>query len=397
MKIKDRYSLSKERGYSGVGIYRQPDVPIYKINLEREFEGCEAKTVIYKDTEIIKVAKDFADFFLSYFDNEFGFFDAISAGSINCLPKSDLFLSIFNTYKRKFVTTPSMSKNAKPNYSLVCPKLDGIRGIGLWDRDTLVVYSLKCGFKSFTGLPNIWSPTVIVQVELYPESDEFVVTEIYACMHIDNTTDHVNWMRDNKHVQIGEGLYNGSNTTLQLQSSRRQLFIDVNPKNSIDIIQLLNTRYPLMFTKYTILKSEHYALNLSNIIKIACRGFESFPVDGALLLILTRDFQYRWSSEYIKLKTAHTIELLFQYKTTNFVSMNGHVYNSMIDTRGMTNDEREQYVWQQNHCKQAGRNAVFEFTIVRDLKNTYFRPKCIREDKIEPDGDYKIKQLSSRL
>lgn len=333
-------------------------------------------------------------FFSLFFNTcDYEFFEVIRSGSVNCLPKSDLFISVFNTYKRKFVVRPTTFSTK--THMVLCPKLDGVRAIGLWDKTTLLTYSLQYGFKAFC-VPDIWSPTIICQIEWFSETDKFVVTEIYACMYIDNVTDHVNWLRDNKHVKTGEGLYNGSNTTLQLQTSRRKLFIDVNPKDSIDVIQFLNVHYPLIFTRYIMMTSDLASTNHSALIRMVCKECTNYPTDGALLLNVTYDDEQDcWSVEYIKLKTAHTIELLFRYKTTDFVSMNGTVYNEMIDTRDMAENEKNKFVWQKNHCQQAGRDMVFEFIVIYNTR-VFLRPKSIREDKIEPDNDCKINKYISK-
>lgn len=397
-KIINRFSISKERGYSGVGVYRQPDVPIYKISMEREFYGCKSEQKIHDRREMKNVCNEFVCFFSKFFDiHENAFFDTIRSGSVNCLPKSDLFISVFNTFKRNFVIKPSSVASNLKNRMVVCPKLDGVRAIGLWDKTTLLTYSIQYGFKAFENVPDIWSPTVICQIEWFSASDDFVITEIYAVMYIDNATDHVNVIRNSKHTKFGEGLYNGSNTTLQLQANRRKFFIDVNPTDSVDIIQLLYRRYPTIFTRYKKMNNQMLTCDRNEFIKDACEGFENRPTDGALLLnVIRNDANDRWTVEYIKLKMSHTIELIFRYKNAQFISMEGTPYDNIIKTDTMTERERSNFTWQTNRCRQAGCDSVFEFVITRNEKNIIILvPKCIREDKIEPDGDAKIKTLFS--
>jgi len=379
-----RFSVNKKCKFSGNGIFRQPDVPVYILEYEIELSNPtdigNKLNINSACHEYVKVCKDK----LSLSSDEIYYL--MRCGLTNCLPENDLFLSIFNTFKRNFaaVAVPQRLNNRERAY--ICPKWDGIRAIGFWREDSLLLYSCQFGFKYFPGVPKIFSPDIICQVEYFPRSDTFIVTEIYACVNIEMDTDFVYFIRKSGNAcRFGEGLYNGSNTSVQMQDSRRYLIADVNPVDSLSCIDYLNTKYPTMFTFHR--RITEWPIDFDGIMSqfaelVAGTENADRETDGVLLKIMS---VYK-PPVYFKLKHMQTVELTYTPDTGNFTSSDRTCYDSII----MDADCFE-LKYQRNLCDVSNVSRTMEFFIIKPDHGLRF--KCVRIDKIEPDSDDKIQKL----
>lgn len=365
-----RASINKKCKFSGNGGFRQPDVPVYILEYEIEYSDVSQYHIRLACDKIIKILRNTLNFSVD------DLYNIMCSGQKNCLPESDLFISILSTYKRNFTSRPLPRKISKNSNIYVCKKWDGIRAMGLWKGSGLLLYSGDFGFKYF-DVPIIFAPDTIVQVEFFPETETFVVTEIFATTNIEMETDFVYFMRSvGNTCRMGEGLYNGSNTSIQLQDNRKHLTCCIDPLDSVCCLQLLHEKYPSMFTV-------HYKLNEWPINPLYALKSELFTgnSDGIILKIFNES--NKSNPIYYKIKNSHTIELLYMSRNNTFVSMEGTVYNDIIDT----NDFNFKYLM--NKYMSIKRDITMEFIVYE--KRLQF--KCVRYDKICPDNDEKIKDL----
>lgn len=379
-----RFSINKKCKFSGNGIFRQPDVPVYILEYEIELSDpvdIENKLNINSVChEYIKVCKDK----LSLSADEI--YRMMRCGLTNCLPENDLFLSIFNTFKRNFAAAALPQRLDDRERAYICPKWDGVRATGFWRDDSLLLYSCQFGFKYFPGVPRIFAPDLICQVEYFPSSDTFIVTEIYACVNIEMDTDFVYFMRKSGNAcRFGEGLYNGSNTSVQMQDNRRYLIVDVNPVDSMSCIDYLNTKYPRMFTFHR--RILEWPPDADGIMRqfadvIAGTANADRETDGVLLKIMS---VYK-PPVYFKLKRMQTVELTYSPDTGSFTSSDRVCYDSII-----IDADRFELKYQRNLCDVSNVARTMEFFITKPERGLLF--KCVRIDKIEPDSDDKIRKL----
>lgn len=373
---RHRMSLEKKCKFSGNGAFRQPDVPVYILSYEVEYPDA---SYIHDAHTVRTVCRDFVKMCMRRLRHNPGdMYAMIRSGQNNCLPESDLFISILNTYTRKFALHRPPAEFRQPVDMFLCKKWDGIRAMGYWKGDELLLYSGEFGFKHFT-VPRVFSPDTIVQVEFFQETQTFVVTEVFAIINIEMDTDFVYFTRKvGNACRVGEGLYNGSNTSIQIQDNRAYLLRNVDPLDSIVCIQTLNTHYPKMFTK-------HYRLTRWPIDErhvLQCEKFTG-QSDGVLLKTFDRSSPpgRRSPPTYYKIKSAPTVELLYVVRNRNFTSMEGTVYDDRIET-----GDEFHFKYMIGKYK---RDIVVEFLV----RETRLRYKCVRNDKMCPDGDRKIEQL----
>lgn len=412
-----RFTLCKKSKFVGNGIYRQPDVHVYMIDYEIEFDNeiwsksrasinYTCHRFIYMCTRLLQMTNEF--------------YYMIRSGQTNGLPENDLFISIFNSYNREFSNQmPTQDARSNDEITFACPKWDGIRAIGLWRGGSLLLYSGQFGFKYFDRLPRIFSPDVICQVEYFHKSDSFIVTELFACVNIEMDTDYVYFLRRyGNSCRFGEGLYNGSNTSVQLQKNHNFLIIDINQMDSVIAVNYLHKKYPKLFTVNRKLSNVprnfdnvrdlfddivglHTIVNQSSITDgVLVKHFTGANVHNPVLCI-----EQSYKCVYYKLKKYQTVELLYNCKDCTFVSRDGTNYNDMIimDNHIMSNGQLDEFKFVKHACRENKLNSLFEFTIYPGNRNEHAvdEPrhcmgliyKCIRYDKMEPDDDCKIMNL----
>lgn len=376
--ITKRLSINKKCKFSGNGIHRQPDVPVYIIELELEYIDSDClKNKLNINAACHEYVQLLRDKLLL---NNVEMYNISRSGSVNCLPENDLFLSIFNTFKRNFVCGKPPINISQNERAYICPKWDGVRAIGFWRKDALILYSCQFGFKYFPNLPTLFSPDVICQVEYFEDTNSFIVNELYACVNIEMETDFVYFNRKHGNsCRFGEGLYNGSNTSVQIQDNRRYVIVDVHAIDSISAIDFLHSKYKSMFTFHR--RIIEWPVNPEYIIR-KFGALVTGATDGVLLKIVS---VYK-SPLYFKLKTLQTIELTYSPSSGHFTSSNNTIYDTIILD---TNDFDFKYY--KNLCDVSNTTRTMEFSIIPSEYKLKF--KCIRYDKIEPDSDEKIKKL----
>lgn len=382
---RHRMAINKKCKFSGNGMFRQPDVPVYILEYEVEYP---CATSIRDKRNVRMVCKRFLEMCTNYLSIPVEqLYDIIRSGQNNCLPESDLFISIMNTYKRRFVSTRPPERFTNHGDMYVCKKWDGVRAMGFWRGTGLLLYSGDFGFKHFT-VPGVFAPDTIVQVEYFRDTDTFVVTEIFAVTNIEMDTDFVYFARRaGNAVRLGEGLYNGSNASIQLQDKREYLTCTIDPIDSIDCIQVLNKRYPEMFTtNYKLVRWPIIDRDGGDGIESLLRSdkFANYS-DGILLKVFN---QSNTDPVYYKLKSTHTVELLFNVKSQTFTSMEGTVYNDMIV---FTDDFQFKYLINKYTIRR--QDVTMEFSVIKDR----LQFKCVRYDKIGPDGNRKIQNIITNI
>lgn len=354
-----RLSLNKKCKFSGNGQFRQPDVPVYILEYEVEHDRTD-----YDINSVCQMFLKECRIRLKLSSSDV--YDIIRSGQNNCLPESDIFIHVLSMYTRNFV--PGRVTSADQMY--ICKKWDGCRAMGFWREDKLILYG-QFGFKSFTNMPRLFAPDCIVQVEYFETDDTFVVTEIFAVVNVEMDTDFVYCMRRHGNsFRPGEGLYNGSNTSVQLQDDRLFLICEVNIIDSISAIETLHKYYPKLFTT-------HFKLSNTATIdwnKLLTAKEFTGRSDGIILKV------FNDGVKYYKIKKHQTVELLYRRSSQKFISMDGTPYNDKID-------EIDKHII--NKCNNSNVDTNMEFYVV----NKRLKFKCIRYDKIEPDSDKKINTI----
>lgn len=269
----------------------------------------------------------------------------------------------------------------------IAPKWNGVRGIGVWDNDTVIVKTPKC-LREFS-LPSICFQRLIVQVEMLTTSfdrnlidDRIVITEIMGVSLCEKKQTY------GRHKKLDWT----SNVDPPVT------FAPLYPLYSMELIARFHKHNPRFFTHYRngIREDALFRLFFNTLDEKACLA----QTDGYLAIALYDEGR---QSLYAKIKCVHSIELLYDLSENTLKSHEGDFDFMSSDGNVRIDDfepEKQRWYW----TGLDSRTIIIEFNVYklndipctltddlsemwRGVKLVYKKYRC---DKFVPDCNTKI-------
>lgn len=283
----------------------------------------------------------------------------------------------------------------------VAPKWNGIRGIGIWENDVVLIKTTRC-LREFHVKSQCLQP-LLVQVEMLIDpndiiiNDQIVITEImgvFICCK--NQIYGFNQITDlpikyNFHLP-------------DTNATDHNTFSSLNPLYSMELISIFHRHDPLVFTYYK--KWTNISI-LKDIVHMKTNWNFELPhhqIDGYLAIVVYDEGK---NSLYMKLKPQHTIELEYNFENKTLHTLNNNSDLLSLSDIQIENFNANELYWY-NTCLDSNRIIVeFEIRPINTLINTIPKDsqmvfllkfvklvfKKIRYDKFTPDSDTKIKNI----
>lgn len=201
----------------------------------------------------------------------------------------------------------------------IAPKWNGVRGIGAWEDDRIIVKTPRCLREFF--LPSFCLQRLIVQVEMLTgESlvdDRVVITEIMG-VSLCTREQLYGFHRKRELSDSTPGAIAGSNDVVK----KRGTLSRIHPVYSMELVAKYQRRDCRHFTRYR----NNVDINaLADMFFSKRSAFAENPeprTDGYLAIVVYDEGR---KSLYAKLKTLHTVELIYDLRKKTLESYEGDI------------------------------------------------------------------------
>lgn len=369
-----RLSVGKAFEFGGVQEGRRPMNEYYYVEFEKEYNNNNNADDDDDDNDnknnkmSLRDIKKFVREALTVLPHDVLFKIIIGANDV-CVGQENRIAELLDDYTRTFTydfecfrRRIKMSRNNKKasifssssSYDIVmnnvylAPKWDGVRGIGVWEKNTIIIRTIR-GLREFV-LPSYCLQRLIVQVEMFINDnnditqDRFIITEIFGTSLCTRKQTYGYFYKSiAKKYQFSRDQCNMSDTLAFL-----------HPQCSLELMVLFHEKNPQYFTYYRkcdkiinlvnwfYMKKKVPRILPKSVIPSSQFPLHILPTDGVLAIVLYDDGKH---SLYTKLKNRHTIELAYDItkKTLHTYEQDVDVLRADINISGL--EDTDKLLW----------------------------------------------------
>lgn len=383
-----RFCIGKCFDFGGTQEGRRPTHDYYYLEFEREH--IDLRVNFYSSAMRQFVNRTLAALPAAVLETVFKHMSIATYSNHLCRLSQEDYIRQFTYEFEKFLSTTYRAEGALQNVYLA-PKWNGVRGIGVWSNNNLLVKTPR-SLRSFT-LPSYCLQPLVVQIELLHDNitnDRCIITEIMGTFLYQK--ERLSEYYKTKYIP-----------TNFVSDKSNNFIVRINPIYSMELIAKFHLENPAFFTYYRKLR----CVNTLRALFYASDGIPcqiTLPphCDGILAICVYNEGR---DSLYAKLKSYHTIELVYDINKKTLCSANedmdflSHPHDVRIE-----NFDVNKVMWY-NTCLDA-KYIIVEFEIHRSsyttiddtdivslLKHVTLYFKNVRYDKFTADTNSKIRSI----